>query len=112
MVGTRLCFLHSPRSRPGRGAHLRPHQWPSGHPQPWRARWGNGVSPCAREARLATQSLPCFVEAVYQSGRDRKVQLTPMVPVVQRDAAMSRVTLSEEELDALQWTTLQYYIRE
>ena len=35
-----------------------------------------------------------------------------VVTIVRRDAAMSRVTLTEEELDALQWTTLQHYIRE
>jgi hypothetical protein len=35
-----------------------------------------------------------------------------MVPVVQRDASAGRVSLTEKELDALQWTTLQYYIRE
>ena len=35
-----------------------------------------------------------------------------VVIVVRRDAAMDRVTITEEELNALQWTTLEYYIRE
>src|SRR5208282_4700617 len=60
--------------------------------------------------------LPRVIQTVCRSGRDGEVTGDPcraaVLTVVWREAAVDRVTITEEELNALQWTALEYYIRE